>query len=151
FEDDVALIDNVRIYLHPVQVTIDLSEETSPGTKSDDTFWKGIYMHSYELHYNSFVDRHTQLKLKSDIKHVYGNDAAEKTNCWIDSEGLNLKISRDFNKDAVEFNTFDGTVNHIEFEIEKNQFKNGVLTGGILIPVFSESSYFTFIAPITAQ
>lgn len=150
-DNDVALVENTRIYLHPTTVTIDLSEQASPGTQQGNTFWKGLYLHAYELHYNSFTDRYSQLKFKSDIKHVFEGDVAAATDAWIDAQGTNLKLVKDFSSDGLEFNSFNGIAGRLTLTIEKNSVSNSTFTGGILVPVFSSTDHFDFTVPVTDQ
>jgi hypothetical protein len=148
-ENEVALVENTRIYFQPSKITIDLSEEQSPENQQGDLLWKGVYVHSFDLHYNSFTDKHSQLKLQKDIKHSFSGTEAANTNAWIDGQGLNLSISKDFNKDTLEFNSFKGTVSHLDLTIERNKVSTGILSGGIVIPVFSIEQLFPFTTSIT--
>jgi hypothetical protein len=78
------------------------------------------------------------------------DEEALATNVWIDTHGLNFTLSKDFQKDQVVFNSFVGIVEHIDLLIERNSISNSSLTGGILVPVFSQD-YFNFTVPLTNE
>lgn len=148
-ENEVALVDNTRIYFQPLKVTIDLSEEQSPGSQNANLLWKGVYFHSFDIHYNSFTDENSQIRLKKEITHSFSGEAAVNTNAWIDGHGLNLFISKNFNKDTLHFNSFEGSIDHLNLTIERSKVSSGSLHGGIAIPVFSTEQLFPFTTSIT--
>lgn len=147
---DIAPINNTRIYLHPTRVTVDLSEGMSPGSKSSDPFWKGVYFREYDVDYNSFTDRLSQLRFKKDVTHSF-NSTANQPNPWVDGLGLNFILSSDFKKDTIYFNSFFGRINHFDLKVERSSVTTSTLTGEILLPVFSATDFYSFIIPVTDE
>ncbi|MFM9836898.1 MAG: hypothetical protein ACKVOQ_01470 [Cyclobacteriaceae bacterium] len=147
---DIAPINNTRIYLHPALVTVDLSEGISPGSKSSDPFWKGVYFREYEVDYNSFTDKLSQLRFKKEVIHVF-NGTGNQSNPWVDGLGLNFTLSSDFKKDTIYFNSFFGRINHFDLKIERNRVSSSALTGEILLPVFSATDFYSFTIPVTDE
>lgn len=144
--NEVLLASNIRVYLKPTQVTIDLSEAQSPGARSGDVFWKGIYFENFRLTYNSSADHYTQLVLDNNITHTFsGNDSR----AWIDAQGLNLEVDQDFAREGLTLNTFAGKAGHIDLHVSKNKITDSQFTGEILVPVFSTTAYFPFTVPLT--
>ena len=150
-ENDILVVENTRIYLKPKKVTIDLAEDKSPGNQTGNNFWKGVYIHEYDLQYLSSTDKFSQISFKKDVTHNFLLEEARPTNSWIDANGLNLELSKDFSNDALVFNSFAGVVNHLNLTVERNTISNSELIGGILIPVFSASENFKFTVPITDE
>src|SRR5690606_40594632 len=60
---EIPIIDNTGILVKPSNITIDLSESQSPGRKSIDNFWKGIYFINYKLSFDIGLDDHNQLSV----------------------------------------------------------------------------------------
>lgn len=147
---DFAPMENTRIYLHPKRVCIDLSEEQSPGGKSGASFWKGVYVYDYDVQYNSFTDKLSQLRFKRDLVYSY-SDQFGTNNPWVDATGLNFIISKDFNKDTIQFNSFFGRVNHFDLTVEKNKVLGSSLSGEVLLPVFSATDFHPFTIPVTDE
>ncbi len=149
--NDIAPVENIRIYLHPTLITLDLSENQSPGNKSSDVSWKGIYVNEYEIQYNSFTDRLSQLKFNKEVIQRLTTEEALASDLWADGRGLNLRISKDFSKDSIQFNSFFGRMNHLEMRVENNQISSSTLTGEVLLPVFSASEFYPFTIPVTGD
>ncbi|MGE0588970.1 MAG: hypothetical protein AB7O48_10395, partial [Cyclobacteriaceae bacterium] len=151
FEKDIAPIGNTRIYIHPRLATVDLSEETSPGNKQGDPFWKGVYIREFEIQYGSFTDKFSQLRLGADFSKQLVGQEALNANLWIDGAGINVSVMQQFSDTKVVFNDFSGELKLFELSIARNQVSAGKLEGGILLPVFSESNLFDFTVPISDE
>jgi hypothetical protein len=146
---DFAPLENTRIYLHPTKVCIDLSDSKSPSEKSTDLFWKGVLMYEFEVQYNSFFDKYSQLKFKNDIVHTFSSQVTNSP--WVDATGLNFVLHQSFNKDTVQFNSFLSRLNQVDLKIEKNAVSNSAFSGEILLPVFSVTDFFPFTIPATTE
>jgi hypothetical protein len=150
-ENDLAPLESVRAYIKPRRMTVDLSDDKSPGNKQSDGSWKGVYIHDYDLIYNSSTDQYSQITFQNEVVQQFRNEEALATMAWVDGEGLNLNLSKAFEGDSLTFNSFPGYAKAIEINIETNEFKMGQLTGGIRIPIFSETDFFDFTAPLSAD
>ncbi|MBY0436409.1 MAG: hypothetical protein K2U26_20120, partial [Cyclobacteriaceae bacterium] len=151
FDNDLRLVNNTRIYIHPTTVTIDLSEENSPGRQGANAFWKGVYVQSFELQYHSFTDQFSQLLFKKDLTQTFTGEEAAATNAWVDGLGLNFTLAKTFQNEAITFNSFAGRVQQLDLVIERNNLSSGTFRGGILLPVFSNTDLFSFTIPVTGE
>lgn len=146
----INLIPNSNIHLYPENYVIDLSEETSPGKKSGNPLWKGVYYKKFTLKYATDVDQKNQLACANNFKNTFDLGAHDDFKAWIEPQGLQFNADYQFNSDEKGFfNTFPSKFDHISLEINNSSLTEGTFNGSIKVPVLSNTKNFTYTIPIS--
>ena len=146
----IDLIPNSNIHLYPDNYIIDLSEESSPGKKSGNPLWKGVYYNKFTLKYTTDVDQKNQLASAKNFKNTFNLSAHDDFKAWVEPHGLQFTADYQFNSDEKGFfNTFPSKFNHISLNIKNSSLTDGTFNGSIKIPVLSNSKDFTYTIPIS--
>jgi hypothetical protein len=138
-----------NMVMAPVSFVIDLSEQKSPFKLSHDAEWKGAYITKFRLDFNPNTDKYGQLIFEKLISEEYEPGNNNNYKGWVDSDGLNLSITKKFAADKSTFNKFPATVQSLKLDIEKGSVQNSYLAGNIIIPFISIQNKFSFTAPIS--
>lgn len=146
----IDLVPNSNIHLYPDSYTIDLSEKSSPGKKSGQPLWKGVYYNKFTLKYTTNVDQKNQLACASNFENKFTLSTHDDFKAWIGPRGLQFSADYQFNSDEKGFfNTFPSKFDHISLEIDNSSLTEGTFNGSIKIPVLSNTKNFTYTIPMS--
>lgn len=130
---------------------IDLSEVASPGDKSADSSWKGVYYQTARIHIPEHGEGTNQLSCYSPLDVLVINEQEDSTKMYIDETGLNFTTSLVFNsEDTLLFNTFPSTQTNLTINIIENFFDHGGLVGYIHIPLIDTAKLYPYTVPLTS-
>ncbi|MBL6446571.1 hypothetical protein JMN32_09635 [Fulvivirga sp. 29W222] len=146
--NNILLVENTGIFLHPKVVVFDFSEDTLAYENQADQSWKGLFIEDLQVYYESFIDDYSQLALNQEVYSEFGKNRDNKATALLDADGIDFKFSESFGHKAT-FNKFPSDLKNIELEIVDNHVNSGNIQGELLIPVFSVDSGFEFSASIT--
>ncbi len=150
--EQIDFLENANFGLRGEHYFIDLSEKLSPGDRSQDSSWKGVYYQTARLVIPEDDAEETN-QLTSD--HTFGallsNTATDSTIAYIDETGLNFRCAVLFNaSDSLKFNTFPSTEARLHIDIRENFFHTGKVEGFIQIPFIDTARLFAYTVPLTS-
>jgi|GEM_PF-1441736 len=130
---------------------IDLSEKRSPGDRSSDSSWKGVYYQTARLVIPENGEGSNQLSCDNELEVLVTNGADDSTVLYIDQTGLNFHCAVPFNtEDTLKFNTFPSTGTFLNIDIRNNFFNGGNVIGAIHVPVVDTARLFPYTVPLTS-
>ncbi len=141
-------IENSSFALKPYNAIIDLSETESPGSRSSDKEWKGVYFSKFKAVFTKNMDNTGQLKAKFDSE--FDVEQKGRTRFYTNSEGLFFKWEFEVEDDELAFNSFPSTLAGL-INIEKSNLTESKLTGEFKIPFLGPNEVFSFTVPLTNE
>ena len=141
----ILAFENAGIEIHPQVGIIDLSDNESPGKKSADAYWKGIYLVESKVKFNNNFDKDDQLAVDSPFDRTMTHNQSSTSESWIDVQGLEFNASIDFSGSEAYFNTFPAEYTNLTLDIHNNHVQdNSMLEGSIIVPIVDQSIPFDF-------
>ncbi|WP_162556027.1 hypothetical protein [Reichenbachiella versicolor] len=148
--NNLSVLNGTRLELIPTDFTIDFSETQSPLKQQQNPDWKGAYLDSYTLMYNSNIDASSQIKFDETFTHDYSLSTETNHIAYVTSKGLQFNLDEEFAQGSqAYFNTFPATLRKIKIQIVDNLMQNDCqLEGDMYVPIVSEDEVFDFTVPI---
>ena len=148
--DKIALVTNGQIDLQPVNYVIDFSEGESPSLKSNDPFWKGVFIEDFDLYYHSAIDEQGQLFLTAPLDRRHSSFVKDPGVAWVASSGLDVDLDDSLaDGTSVTFNSFPSTIHNFRLKRINGQLQDGEINGKFFLPIISDTDPFSYSIPIT--
>ncbi|WP_421875105.1 hypothetical protein [Marinoscillum sp.] len=136
---------NAGIEIHPTESIIDLSDNESPGKKSGEPLWKGIYLNELKVKLPNGFDEDDQLSVDQTIESVVTHNQSQTTRSWIGVQGLNFEADMDLSGSEAYFNTFPAEYTRLNLAITNGYVSDAsTLEGNLLIPFVDDATPFDF-------
>jgi len=149
--EKIDFLTNADFALRGEHYYIDLSESVSPGDKSEDSTWKGVYYQTARLTVPQEGEESNQLSCDQEIELFLTNTATDSSIVYIDGTGLNFKSRLLFSGlDSLKFNTFPSTEAYLNVDITENFLNSGSVKGDITIPLVDTARLFAYTVPLTS-
>ncbi len=148
----IAPVRNTGLFLSPTSVTVDLSENESPGRFSQDKSWKGIYFDEFDFGMSTQGETSGQI-VPDNVLSTHFNLANDNTeNCWVTSSGLDLNLHYNFGTDAsCKFYDFNSNLTEANIEIQNSALQSGELKGFIKVPFLSDDDSLFYTLPMSVD
>lgn len=149
-DTNFLFIQATNIEIIPKNITIDLSEETSPANLSGDVRWKGVYLNSFMLKLPANITKTRQFLLPEDLFVEFNSDKVGYTYVYTNRWGLNLRFNKKFiqSKPVSKFNTFRSRISEISLFCDDGRFNNSFIKGEVNIPFISVYEWHEFLMKI---
>ncbi len=141
----INVVENTGYKVRTDSVVIDLDEEQSPGGLNAG--WKGAWFSDYSFIWRSEIDNSGQLSIASELSYPQKQTSGTETVCRVGSQGLTFAITQVLN-DSAGFNTFSAKIARLGLKVNNGSVVNSTLTGKLLLPIISSSTYYNYILPI---
>ncbi|KAB1065519.1 hypothetical protein [Salibacter halophilus] len=148
---DINLLENTKFTLNPGEIVVDFSEDESPGTKSGQADWTGIYFTQSEFEIPFGFDENGFVYVKEDIVKDAGLTQSYMMKNSIDSKGLNFKIDYSPADELASAYAFVGDFDYLNFEIDGSDFVEGEMGIDITLTQINTETKYDVKAPLTAS
>ena len=145
----IYLVENTKMHIDPTKITVDFSEDESPGSKSGDKDWTGLYFDEvdfvippgFDENAVAFIDKEVRLNAALSQSHMMKNS--------IDSKGLNFEIDYSFSDKLVSAHAFIGEFDYLKFDVDGGDVKSGEIAMDLTLPMISTDTKFDVLIPLT--
>ncbi|TRX60622.1 hypothetical protein FNH22_06135 [Fulvivirga sp. M361] len=130
----LALSSNAKFHLVPKITVFDLDDGQSPGIRSSDQIWKGVYFEQYDVVLEKKFDSN-HFVLPETITHPIVQGQSTDHEAEVSTSGLQFRMKLSYDSsDLVTFNTFGGHLRQVEFSIVDNLIEKGLFEASIHVP-----------------
>ncbi|NJM14252.1 MAG: hypothetical protein HC896_01705 [Bacteroidales bacterium] len=145
---NMFLVQNLTAWLNPVDYTIDLSDQESPGLFAGNKEWRGLYLNKNTLSFAKDFDKSAQQFLEQDYDLTVAPGNGNQM--YVNNQGLQFTLHSNMGTEPLSwFNTFPSKIDSFNLTIENSWFIYGTVKGTIKIPFISQEKDFNYVLPMS--
>lgn len=137
--NEIRLVNNTGLVLEPRQVTIDLSDNESPGKQAIMTAWKGVYFEEYDILLHQQVDPSgNKIRIAEEIRHSVITDLNDGQRHWADNLGMHFTYGQTWEtNNRATVGAYSSTLTRLSLNIEAGTVAESYLQGKTFIPAYN--------------
>lgn len=152
YSEAIALARNTGLDISPLTYVIDLDETRSPGDRSANSFWKGLWIEKMRLSFPAKTEISGQISLPAPTAFTIVNSGSDTIQAHVDNTGLHFRSQLIFDhEDSLRFNTFVSTQAAFDAIVSESEIISAGITGSIQVPLLDTAAFFPYRIELREQ